>query len=175
MDPLAILLIVSAAVALTVAAPARLFTGVSDIRRALEHEHRSTRRLVVLFAILGIAAVAGSIVGARHALKDQQLRRSGQVEGWSADQVQVSMARARRIIYACHRYKDRHGRFPASLDLLVPEFVRVLETPATGNPVWIYSVYDGGQGMYLNFSANRAHFPGRSYASRRAPPWTFNE
>ncbi len=174
-DPLAILLIVSALVVALVAAPAHLFTGVNDIRRALELERRSTRRLVLLFAFLGVAAVAGSIVGARHAIKDQQLRRSGEVEGWSSDQVQVSMARARRLIYACHRYKDKHGRFPSSLDLLVPEFVRVVETPATGNPAWIYSVYDGGQGMYLNFSANRAHFPGRSYASRRAPPWTFNE
>lgn len=167
--------VVLVAALLAGAGPLRLFTGVNDIRRAMEIESRATRRLVVLFAILGVAAVAGSIVGVRHALKDQQLRHSGQVEGWSADQVEVSMARARRIIHACHRYKDKHARFPATLDLLVPEYLRVVETPMTGNPDWIYTTYDGAQGMYLNFSANRAHFPGRSYASRRAPPWTFNE
>lgn len=170
-----ILLIASALAAVVIAAPMHLFTGVSDIRRVMERERRGTRRLVLLFSLMGMLAVVGSIVGARNTMRDQQARHLGKVEGWSPEQVYTSMARARRIISACHRYKDKHGRFPPSLDLLTPDFLRVVEPPATGNPDWIYSAYDGGQGMYLNFSANRAHFPGRSYASRRAPPWTYNE
>lgn len=58
--------------------------------------------------------------------------------GWSASSVEKGRQIGDEIVDALHAYKADHGRFPETLDALVPSHLSVIPPAPTGDPNWTY-------------------------------------
>lgn len=139
-------------------------------RRRLLSWWSGVTALAFLCAALGV----GYII-IRSSIEPGDIARPKDVPGWSDREVSETMTQARRMINACYAYKERNGRFPKTLEDLVPHFLRNVEPPAVGHKSWTYSSYNQGKAFYLSFAANSRLYPGKSYASGRSPPWSLDD
>jgi hypothetical protein len=62
---------------------------------------------------------------------------------FTSARVAETQSRGDQIVGALKAYNAKNGRYPSSLDELVPAFIAEIPTPICGEPVWHYD-YPGG-------------------------------
>ena len=58
------------------------------------------------------------------------------------------------IIVALEKYKNDNGKYPSSLDLLVPDYLQGIRPPMMGPKEWIYYEDSDGQVFYIRAETN---------------------
>jgi hypothetical protein len=72
------------------------------------------------------------------------------IERWDKQSLQVSMSRGNEIADALKSYKKENGRFPKTIDELVPKYIHWILPPEVADvKKWKYSLTE--KGFYLEF------------------------
>jgi hypothetical protein len=79
--------------------------------------------------------------------------------GWTREIVQASQLVGDQICAALQRHREVHGRYPATLDALVPTFMQSVPPPTTRLDKWVYVPTGDGEAFKLLFAANESHYP----------------
>ena len=118
---------------------------------------------VVLLAGVGgvVAIMAGPLV--LDLAKEMMVKDLGMSDARTAE----SERRGDVIVEALRAHKARHGRYPATLDDLAPDFLPAIEKPTAGTGEWDYRTFDSGQGFQLMFGEGAHMYPSHSISSRR--------
>ena len=70
---------------------------------------------------------------------------------WSPSVNRESIRSGERLIEAIDEFHDTNGRYPASLEDLVPSYVKEIPQPTAGPKVWKYHVLSSGGSYQLAF------------------------
>ncbi|MGD8452101.1 MAG: hypothetical protein PVJ57_09810 [Phycisphaerae bacterium] len=76
---------------------------------------------------------------------------------WTPPRIEESKRIGDRILEACAAYHEDHGRYPASLDKLVPEYLDRIEPPVAGSKTWRYGGND--EACTLTFGQGEHCYP----------------
>jgi len=97
------------------------------------------RRRLIRLLIVFVGVVAAGAVGTRF-FAGPQIRGAvwGSKLGHSEADYKVTRERAETVIAALERWKARQGRYPVTLEELVPSELPRLDPPLVGKGVWEY-------------------------------------
>lgn len=91
---------------------------------------------------------------------------------WYPWKVRESKIRGNTLIGAIDAYKGDHGRYPDTLDDLVPQYISKIEEPTAGSKKWDYYSEYAGSTFTLAFEDDNANVP-RWYYRRDLHRWVF--
>ena len=116
--------------------------------------------IVVAFLVsaVGLMVIAGILPGRMSRHRFEETKQLGNI-----------------IVTALDKHHVAHGRYPSSLEELVPEYLAAIPAPTWGTKEWKYKVLgmDGGQ-FVLSVGANRRNYPVLFYNSSRAD-WYYDQ
>lgn len=116
---------------------------------------------VVLLVCVGgmVAVMAGPLV--IELAKEMTVKDLGMNEAQTTE----SERRGEAIIEALQAYHEANGRYPDSLDALVPEHLAEVQPPTAGTGAWEYAAGEDGQRFFLQFGVGQDMYPSHSISS----------
>lgn len=87
-------------------------------------------------------------------------------EKLEARRVQETYRRAAAICQALDQYLAREGKYPPSLDRLIPMYSQTIPAPAAGNRKWVYEAPRDGAYFVLGFEGDSVDYPSHFYDSK---------
>jgi hypothetical protein len=94
------------------------------------------------------------------------LHREGVPNPWDNATVTDSERRGQQIVDALYAYRHATGRFPDTLDQLVPDYFEKIEPPTAGTRRWRFERPRSNR-FVLAFDLNQHHYPTVFYDSDR--------
>ena len=108
---------------------------------------------LVLTFLLGAGAATAIIYTSDHARSWINIHP----RSWNAVTISKSIERGDGIVAAIDRFIAARGKPPQTLEEQVPEFLKVIPSPAVDNPRWEFSHHRGN--YTLSFSADSKGYP----------------
>jgi hypothetical protein len=106
----------------------------------IQIQRRLTRQIIfVLFIVIGCTT---------YGCDDQT---------WTNEQVDKSKKIGDGIVSALNTYQAKEGRYPNSLDALVPKYIPAIDQPIAGKRKWEYQVSPDGSFYNLWFESKDVH------------------
>lgn len=128
---------------------------------------RYTRFHAWLGVVLFISVVVIALIVVRPKL--QGITAFFRIGDWSDQRLSDSRAIGDKIIEAIGQYRRINGRYPVTLEALIPSYLTYIEPPTAGDQQWRYELFDNGGSFILSFAIHSG-YP-KCYYSSKVGAW----
>jgi hypothetical protein len=140
----------------------------------MSQSSQTTPRRVALSVVVKLVLASLLLAAPGVVLSVGYLTYDAAFSDWAPRKIAESQRRGDVIVAAIQAYRQRDGRYPHSLEAMVPHFLERVEPPTAGKRMWIYE--QDGRGYSLSFESEsggsaswRSNMPDRLDPIRRQP------